>query len=187
MRLLLTASLLAAALAVPSSSAAPLPPPVATQPCGGTSWWAGTTNLCDGSVVYRDYVNDDEGADTGGSGLEEGTANAFGTLAHPAGDVRYPAGRISSADLVRLQLTRVGDRVDVVAETAALYTAKDTVLTLAVDTDGNARTGGGQWGALEVRSAGWDRLVRITTGNPRTNTLRGSFPLPGRRGGGCRP
>ncbi len=179
MRLLLTAALLGGALAVPSSSAATaLPPAVASQPCGGTSWWAGTTDVCDGAVVYRDYVNDDEGADTGGTGFEKGTANAFGTLAHPAGDVRYPAGKVSSADLVRLQLTRVGSRVDVVAETAALYTAKDTVLTLAVDTDGKAGTGGGQWGDLAVRSTGWDRLVRLTSGDPRTNTLRGSFPLP---------
>ncbi|MCW2605459.1 MAG: hypothetical protein JWO60_152 [Frankiales bacterium] len=178
LRLLTAAAVAAGLLAVPASSAAPLPPPVATQPCGGTSWWAGTTNVCDGRLVYRDYVNDDEGADTGGTGYEQGTQNAFGTLAHPAGDLRYPAGKISSADLVRLELTRVGDRVDVLAETAALYTAKDTVLTLAVDTDGNPRTGGGAWGALGVRSAGWDRLVRITAGDPRTNTLRGSFPLP---------
>ena len=107
------------------------------QACGGTSWWAGTTNVCNGSVVYRDYVNDDHGADTGGIGYQ-GTQNAFGTLAHPAGDQRYAADRISVADLVDLTLTRRGDRVDVVAETAALYRPGDTVLALAIDTDGNA-------------------------------------------------
>ncbi len=178
LRLLAAVAVAAGLLAVPASSAAPLPPPVALQPCGGTSWWAGTTNVCDGRVVYRDYVNDDLGADTGGTGYEQGTQNAFGTLAHPAGDVRYPAGRISSADLVRLELSRVGNRIDVVAETAALYTAGDTVLTLAVDTDGNPGTGGGAWGDLAVSSTGWDRLVRVSKGDPRTNTLRGSFPLP---------
>ncbi|MCW2776797.1 MAG: hypothetical protein JWN17_522, partial [Frankiales bacterium] len=177
LRVLLVAAVVAAGLAVPSS-AAPLSGPAFFQGCGGTSWWAGSTDVCDGHVVYRDYVDDDEGADTGGTGYEQGTQNAFGTLAHPAGDVRYPAGRISSADLVRLELSRVGDRVDVVAETAALYTPGDTVLTLAIDTDGSARTGGGAWGALGVASTGWDRLVRITKGDPRTNTLRGSFPLP---------
>jgi len=36
-----------------------------------------------------DYVYDDEGADTGGIGYERlNTANAFGTLAIPAGDQR---------------------------------------------------------------------------------------------------
>ena len=147
------------------------------QECGGTSWWAGTTNVCNGSVVYRDYVNDDHGADTGGIGYQ-GTQNAFGTLAHPAGDKRYAADRISVADLVDLTLTRRGDRVDVVAETAALYRPGDTVLALAIDTDGNPRTGGGTWGSLGIRSAGWDRLVVLDRGDPRTNTLRGSFPLP---------
>ena len=98
-------------------------PPVLVQECGGTSWWAGTTNVCDGRVVYRDYVNDDHGADTGGTGYEQGTQNAFGTLAHPAGDLRYPADRISSADLVRLELTRVGSRIDVVAEVAGAVPA----------------------------------------------------------------
>ena len=67
-----------------------------------------------------------------------------------------------------------------VAETAALYRAGDTALVLAIDTDGRSRTGGGAWGPLGVRSAGWDQLVAITRGDPRTNTLRGSFPLPAR-------
>ena len=147
------------------------------QECGGTSWWAGTTNVCNGAVVYRDYVNDDHGADTGGLGYQ-GTQNAFGTLAHPAGDQRYAADRISVADLVHLTLSRRGNQVDVVAETAALYRPGDAVLTLAIDTDGRTTTGGGAWGALGVRSAGWDRLVVINRGDPKTNTLRGSFPLP---------
>ena len=162
----------AAATAVPARAAA-----VIEQPCGGSSWWAGTTNICDGRVVYRDYVNDDQGADTGGLGYD-GTQSAFGTLALPAGDRRYPADKISSADLVDLELSRRGDVIDVVAEVAALYTARDTVLTVAIDTDGDATTGGGAWGALGVSSAGWDRLVTISSGDPATNILRGSFPLP---------
>lgn len=178
LRVLTVTAVGAALLSVPPATAAAPAGQVFYQACGGTSWWAGSTNVCDGRVVYRDYVNDDEGADTGGTGYEQGTQNAFGTLAHPAGDVRYPKDRISSADLVRLELTRRGDQVDVVAQTAALYRPDDTVLALAIDTDGNPRTGGGTWGSLGVRSAGWDRLVRITRGDPRTNTLRGSFPLP---------
>jgi len=149
------------------------------QPCGGTSWFAGSTDVCDGQVVYRDYVNDDEGADTGGLGYDaQGTQKAFGTIAPPAGDQRYPASDTSTADLVRLVLTRVGDRVQVTAEVAALRHPGSTVLALAVDSDGNPRTGGGTWPGLGVRSAGWDHIYKITTGDPRTHLLHGSFPVP---------
>lgn len=149
------------------------------QPCGGTSWVAGSTNVCNGSVVYRDYVYDDEGADTGGIGYDpSNTANAFGTLAIPAGDQRYPAADTNSADLVDLRLTRIGRQVRVVAELGALRRADSTVLALAVDTDGNRATGGGAWAGLGVSSKGWDRIYRFTVGNTRTNKIRGSFPLP---------
>ncbi|MGZ6793686.1 MAG: hypothetical protein ACXVFV_12075, partial [Mycobacteriales bacterium] len=160
-RLGLAVVCLALGAATLPAAARPAPRPQGwVQPCGGTSWFAGSTDVCDGSVVYRDYVNDDEGADSGGLGYDaRSTQNAFGTLAPPAGDVRYPAGQESTADLVRLTLTRAGDRVDVVAEVAALHDPRSTVLALAVDTDGNPRTGGGTWPGLGIRSAGWDRIV----------------------------
>ncbi|GAC1544112.1 MAG: hypothetical protein NVS3B12_32760 [Acidimicrobiales bacterium] len=139
---------------------------------------AGTTDVCNGSVVYRDYVYDDEGADTGDLGYGENTANAFGTLAHPAGDVRYPADDINTADLVNLRLTRVGQQVEVVAELNALFHPDSTILALAVDTDGNPATGGGEWPGLGVRSGGWDHIYMFTHGDTSTNTIRGSFPLP---------
>lgn len=148
------------------------------QECAGTSWWAGSTNVCDGSVVYRDYVYDDAGADEGDLGYNRGTQNAYGTLAHPAGDVRYPADQITTADLVQLTLTRVGDRLDVVAELNALYTADSTVLALAVDSDGDPATGGGVWDELGVSSQGWDDLHTFGVGDPGTDTIRGSLPLP---------
>ncbi|MBB6627213.1 hypothetical protein H5V45_07745 [Nocardioides sp. KIGAM211] len=149
------------------------------QPCGGTSWVAGSTNVCRGSLVYRDYVYDDEGADDGGVGYDtSNTANAFGTLAAPAGDQRYPADDTNSADLVDLRLTRVGRHVRVVAELGALRRPDSTVLALAIDTDGSASTGGGAWPGLGVSSTGWDRIHRFTHGDPRTNTIRGRFPLP---------
>src|SRR4051812_3803351 len=44
--------------------------PAFVQGCGGTSWVGGATNVCEGKVVYRDYVYDDEGADTGGIGYD---------------------------------------------------------------------------------------------------------------------
>lgn len=161
---------------VPTAAGAPAVAPM-TQPCGGTSWFAGSTNICDGSVVYRDYVYDDEGADTGGLGYD-GTQNAFGTLALPAGDQRYPASDINTADLVKLELTRAGNTVNVVAEMNALFHPDSTILALAVDTDGNPATGGGAWPGLGVRSTGWEQIYTFATGDPTTNTIRGSFPLP---------
>src|SRR4051812_4261902 len=148
------------------------------QKCGGTSWVGGSTNICRGTLVYRDYVYDDEGADTGDTGSNDGTQSAFGTLAHPAGDKRYPAEDTNSADLVRLELVRAGDRVDVLGELNALRTARSTILAIAVDTDDDPSTGGGAWGDLGVSSRGWDKLYRFDTGDPAGNTIRGSFPLP---------
>ena len=177
---------LLAAVALPAvganpAVAAPAKGPTFTQSCGGSSWWAGSVNICNGSLVYRDYVYDDAGMDEGDIGDESGTQSAYGTLAHPAGDVRYPADAITTADLVALTLTRVGDRIDVVAELNALYTADSTILALAVDSDGDPTTGGGAWDELGVSSTGWDDLHTFAKGNPGKNLIRGSFPLPDAR------
>ncbi len=40
-------------------------------------------------MVYRDYVYDDAGADQDDLRYNRGTQSAYGTLVHPAGDVRY--------------------------------------------------------------------------------------------------
>jgi hypothetical protein len=169
---------LIALLALPASASAAAAGPSFEQPCGGSSWVAGTTNVCGGVVTYRDYVYDDEGADTGDTGYGVGTQSAFGTLAHPAGDVRYPADDTNAADLVKLELSRDGGSVTVKAELNALRKADSTIVAIAVDTDGNPATGGGAWEALKVSSTGWDKLYQFKTGDPASNTISGSFPLP---------
>ena len=159
--LAVSAFLLSAVAVAPAVSATPASTPAAapagtaagtgpgfTQACGGDSWVAGSVNVCDGALVYRDYVYDDAGADRGLIGVYDGTQRAYGTLAHPAGDVRYPADATQSADLVSLTLTRAGGRVDVVAELNALYEPDSTVLAIAVDSDGDPATGGGAWPGL---------------------------------------
>ncbi len=73
------------------------------------------------------------------------------------------------------------------AELNALYAPGSTILALAVDSDGDPATGGGEWPDLGVSSAGWDDLHVVTEGDPATNTMRGSFPLPARRRSACRP
>ena len=150
LRRALIALVLPAALLVPLTQAQGAPTTAAALPaaCTETSWVAGSVDLCDGTLVYRDYVYDDEGADSGDTGYASGTNKAFGSLAPPAGDVRYPAGDVNSADLVRLELRRAGDRVEVTAELNALFHPGSTVLALAVDTDGRAGTGGGAWPGL---------------------------------------
>jgi pimeloyl-ACP methyl ester carboxylesterase len=173
-RRLTGAAVVAAAAVLGSAPAAP----AFVQECGGTSWVGGSTSICRGTLVYRDYVYDDEGADTGDLGYNEGTQSAFGTLAHPAGDERYPAEDTNSADLVRLELSRAGGRVDVLGELNALRKPDSTILAIAVDTDDDPATGGGAWSDLGVTSRGWDKLYRFGTGDPKANTIRGSFPLP---------
>ena len=142
--------------------------------CDEDSWIAGSVDVCDGAIVYRDYVFDDYGADTG-----DATAPTTGSLSRPAGDVRYPEGAEATADLVRLELRAVGDELQVTALLNALYEPDSTILALAIDTDDDPTTGGGPWeGLQDVTSEGWDEYATFDTGDPATNTIRGSLPLP---------
>src|SRR4051794_28512466 len=139
-----------------------------------SSWVAGSTSLCRGSIVYNDYLDDDYGADTGSSNTTSRTAG----LAPSAGDESYPDGKDATADIVRLTLRADGDKLDVGALMNALYAPGSTVVAVAVDTDGNPLTGGGKWGPLDVSSKGWDRIAYFDQGDPATNTISGSMPLP---------
>lgn len=151
---------------LPSSAAA-------VQPCGGSSWVAGSANICRGTLTYRDYVYDDYGADTG-----DPNAPKSGNLTPPAGDQRYPEGAVNTADLVQLKLWVKGGRLHVRGLLNTLFKPRSTVLAVAIDTDGDRRTGGGQWGGLRVSSRGWDVLYRFDRGNPESNVIAGSVPMP---------
>jgi len=170
----------------PPSSAGAQPDPAGTADCGVRSWVAGTVDLCDGVLVYRDYAYDDWGADTGQvqprfgppgpGGLPFGAAGAL----PPAGDQEYPSeADANTADLVALRLRVEGDRLHVSAELNTLYRPDSTVVALAVDTDDDASTGGGAWpGVAGIRSDGWEVMERFTAGDPTTNRIDGSLPLP---------
>jgi predicted esterase len=157
------------ALAVPASAGAAAPACLAPH-----SWVGGATTLCHGAIVYGDYVDDDYGADTG----QIDTTSRTASLAPSAGDQGYPAGQDATADLIRLTLRISGDRLEVTGLLNALYKPDETVLALAIDTDDNAATGGGGWGKLDVSSKGWDRIAFFSHGDPATNTISGSMPLP---------
>lgn len=177
-RLLLLAPALAATLLAGGAAAAQ---PAGTAPaegpedfaCRADSWVAGTSVLCNGVLTYRDYVYDDYGADRGVQGT------STGTLAYPAGDDRYPAGEpANTADLVDLSLRVRGDELDLLAELNALYVPDSTVVAVAIDTDADESTGGGDWRELGVSSEGWDELHLLTEGDPLSNLMPLTVPRP---------
>lgn len=142
-------------------------------PCHRPSWIAGTVEYCEGALVYRDYVYDDYGADTGAA-----FASSTGTLSRPAGDERYPVGAEATADLIDLTLEVVDDELRATFELNALYEASQTIAALAIDTDPDADTGGGDWPGLDVASDGWDVVATFDEGDPETNLIIGTLPLP---------
>ena len=164
---LATAAAVVASVAGPTSAAASC----STAP---RSWTAGSVDLCRGTLVYSDYVNDDYGADTG----EVNTTSRTASLAPTAGDQAYPAGQDATADLVRLTLRVRGKRLLVKGLLNALFRARQTTLALAIDTDNKSTTGGGKWKNLDVSSRGWDKLYLFKRGSTRTNTISGSVRLP---------
>src|SRR5947207_7096034 len=167
MRRVLPAVAVIVAAALPAAARAD----TCTEP---SSWVAGSTSLCSGAIVYNDYVDDDYGADTGNSNTTSRTAG----LAPTAGDESYPDGKDATADIVRLTLRVDGDRLDVTGLMNALYVPDSTVLAVAIESDGNPLTGGGRWGDLDVSSKGWDTIAYFDHGDPATNTISGSMPLP---------
>lgn len=156
-------------LALPTSAAA------ATCSAAPRSWTAGSVDVCRGTLVYSDYVNDDYGADTGAVN----TTGRSASLAPSAGDQTYPAaGQDATADLVRLTMRARGRRLLVKGLLNALFQPRQTTLAIAIDTDNKPTTGGGKWGGLDVASKGWDKLFLFKRGNAKTNTISGSVPLP---------
>ena len=159
-------------LAPPTASAA------ASCSTAPRSWTGGSVDLCRGTLVYSDYVDDDYGADTGEVNSNSRTAS----LAPTAGDQAYPAaGQDATADLVRLTLRVRGRRLLVRGLLNALFQPRQTTLAIAIDTDNKRTTGGGKWKGLDVSSKGWDKLYLLRRGNPRTNTISGSVRLPAGR------
>src|SRR4051812_41806153 len=154
---------------------APTPASAASCSTAPRSWTGGSVDLCRGTFVYSDYVDDDYGADTGDSNTTSRTAG----LAPSAGDQSYPgSGQDATADIVRLTLRIKGKRLHVTGLMNALFQKRQTTLALAINTDGKNSTGGGKWRNLDVSSKGWDKLYLFKRGNTKTNTISGNVPLP---------
>lgn len=142
--------------------------------CGKSSWVAGVTEMCDGALVYRDYVYDDDGADSGSTTMPIPAL----ALVPSAGDAKYPTGAENTADLVRFEMRLDGPDVVVTYELNTLYRADQTIAAIAIDTDDNAATGGGMLPGLGVSAPGWDFFKTFTNGDPATNVISGRFPKP---------
>jgi hypothetical protein len=171
----------AAALLVATTGVVPVVAEAAADGCDTGSWVAGTTNLCAGDIVYRDYVYDDYGADTGGLA----STTFLGGSITPTGDVRYPQGAEDTADLRQLRLSVQGNRLVATFTLNALYQSGSTIGALVIDTDDNAGTGGGSWPTVQIASAGWEVAGVFRQGasgvivDTVANTITGSIPLPG--------
>lgn len=150
--------------------------PVAPTSCLASSWVAGSSAWCAGRLVYRDYVYDDYGADTGATTMPLGDAS----LAPSAGDARYAAGAENTADLVRLELAVLPDgTLGAEWELNTLYDPAQTKAALAIDCDNDPATGGGELpGFGGVTAPGWDQLVTFSKGDASSNSLRGAFTPP---------
>lgn len=150
-----------------------------TEGCHEDSWIGGMVELCDGALVYRDYVYDDHGAD---DPTREATAAQTGALSPTAGEDRYPEGAEATADLVDLTLEVVGDELVATFELNALYGPDQTVAALAIDTDDDSGTGGGTWADddhdLGITSDGWDVIAFFDEGDADSNLITGTVALP---------
>lgn len=126
----------------------------------------GTARYDGGEWIYQDFVYDDYGADTG-----EGSQPA--SLAHTAGDFRYPSdprfGQ-NAADVLEVRVRPQEGDLDVRVELNTLIERGTTVLGVAVD------AGAGQVSAWP-RQAGvqsvWDHFVRVAEGEVWLNRAQG--------------
>jgi dienelactone hydrolase len=165
----------AAVTAATAALIAPTPASAVSCSTAPRSWTGGSVDLCRGTFVYSDYVDDDYGADTGDSNTTSRSAG----LAPSAGDQSYPGtGQDATADIVRLTLRIKGKRLHVTGLMNALFQKRQTTLALAINTDGKNSTGGGKWKNLDVSSKGWDKLYLFKRGNTKTNTISGNVALP---------
>ena len=154
----------------PAERAAPAAP---EADCDKTSWIAGTTELCKGRLIYRDYVYDDYGA---GGGVPATAPPGGGSLVSSAGNARYPVGAENTADLVRFELHLAGKEVEVEFELNTLYERGQILAALALDADNNPATGSVQ--LLGLRVAGADEVHEFREGDPASNLIRGRFTRP---------
>ena len=160
-------------------------PGAAPSTCGQGSWIAGTVDICDGELVYRDYVYDNFGARPSVPGVTlpqiiQGLGfqslpnfDAYGGLP-PAGGQKDQ----DQTDLVALRIGVTGGQVHVSAELNAMTVPNAAKLAIAIDTDNNAATGLATWPGIAASAPGWDEEHVFDAGDPSTNLIEGQFAQP---------
>lgn len=178
--LLISMALAACGESAPHTAApAPLPAPIVDVPtapkaCERSSWLAGSTELCEGRLIYRDYVYDDHGAANG----RLNTPYSAATLSLSAGAARYPAGLENTADLLRFELWLDGNEVRLEYQLNTLFKGSETLAAIAIDTDNNPATGGGELPGLGVSAPGWELFRTFVLADADRNLILGRFPKP---------
>lgn len=149
--------------------------------------WEGQATMVPGTArydaeewAYTDYVYDD-----GGAG---------GDFAYPEDAERYGA---NAADVALLRVEADGGAVHHLVELNTLLVPDSTVVALAVDTDLDETTGGGDWPlGADITSAGWEFVVTVwgtdgeltfadgtthsipVAASTETNTIEFAIPTP---------
>ena len=159
-------------------------PNVVPSTCGQGSWIAGTVDICDGELVYRDYVRQLRRA-------------ALDPRSHAARDhsrprvpvaprlrcIRRPAPAggqkdHDQTDLVALRIRVSDGQVHVSAELNTMTAPDAAKLAIAIDTDNNPATGALTWPGIPASAAGWDDVHVFDSGDPSTNLIEGQFAQP---------
>lgn len=164
---------LVAGIAASLTVLAPDAPAEPRVPCEEASWTAGTTEWCDGTLVYRDFVYDDRGADTGALTAPVPAWETAGDIDH-----RDHGQSLNSTDLLALRIGRQGNELTVRFELNTLLPGDGTIAALAIDTDLDGQTGGGTWGPVALDSQGWDELHLFTQQDHEANVISGTLPVP---------
>ena len=183
MRRIGPALLLAGLLGLAPVARAGAPAPadsLGTSGCAEHSWVGGVTEWCGGRLVYRDYVYDDNGADT-----QPGSPHGA-PLNRATGDVdhRDHGQHLNSADIVALRLWSIGGKLHVRFELNTLFPGDATVGVLAIDTDDDDTTGVDRLDAYGVTAPGIDQLYTFDgrDAEPENETLGGTItgavPMP---------
>lgn len=169
---------LAAAVPAPALAAGASSPASRGNP-GAIS---GRTVLQCGALVHTDYLYDAWGPNLDGVGNPPAFPSA--PASQTSGDYRYPdepryAGDGADLRELRLELGRKGLRGEVSLQTMADPAA--AIATVAIDVDGDARSGSGAWpDGANLTTPGADLLVTVWGGGARLTDATGSVrSIPG--------
>lgn len=119
----------------------------------------GTASYSKGAWSFTDYSYDDKGT---------------GAFAYPSA----PGYGANAADPVVLLISQDEDSVHYLVQLNTLISESSTVVALAVDTDNNESTGGGDWPYnAKITTAGWEHVI-TASGSSATLTSAGESPTP---------